>query len=606
MAPPSGLSGMWRSSARPSARRVAGMPKARSSSGTGGASASTTLSPEAITTKRSAAAATIFSRVWAPPPPLTSQPPGSTWSAPSIAMSSRSRRSNGSTSSPSARAAVSVATEVATQRRRSSRRASAGSRCATVLPVPSPTVLPSSTSAAAASAAARFSASRSAIDGDAERRRERLTGRHEPQPVVGDERIGGCGHRLEADQVLAGRGEHLGVRVALEELDPERAAAARDRERARALWHHVGVVERAVFERAAAEVRRRVLARGDHVLVEHERSVHGQLDLPVRPRRARDDEVGVVAEGDGHRHRGGRCERRPDGERVVRERDLELEAVGVGEALEALAVELRLGAERVAAILGLPAQRIRGEPVDRQAVLLDLQQGRVAVELDLLAADAVGEAGEPVGPRGQEGDAEGRAGAGVLVEALALREQLLAAVGQRAAHHPGLWYERGLELARGRAEAHDVHDGVVGTSSRSETASTISTSSSSERPPPSPSASQVTRIIPVATVSSPTTTSPQITSPGSQPIRSMSNHAMCTSVPVPPHGHVLSWISLALQTASMFLALALLIAGRRVPLGSGPRAGRARPWRPAARARTDRGAGGRSRDGGHGRPRGDG
>src|SRR4051812_47266925 len=236
-----------------------------------------------MTTKRSAAAATIFSRVWAPPPPLTSQPSGLIWSAPSIAMSSRSRRSNGSTSSPRPRAATSVATDVATQRSRSPRRASAGSRCATVLPVPRPTVLRSSTTAAAASAAARFSASRSAIDGDAEGRGERLAGRREPQPVVGDERVGGRRHRLEADQLLARGGEDLRVRVALEELDAERAAAAPRGGRPRALGHHVGVVERAVLERAAAEARRLVLAGGDHVLVEHQPAVDGQLDLPLRP-----------------------------------------------------------------------------------------------------------------------------------------------------------------------------------------------------------------------------------------------------------------------------------------------------------------------------------
>ena len=45
-----------------------------------------------MTTKRSAAAATIFSRRWAPPPPLISQPSGVTSSVPSIAMSSRSQR----------------------------------------------------------------------------------------------------------------------------------------------------------------------------------------------------------------------------------------------------------------------------------------------------------------------------------------------------------------------------------------------------------------------------------------------------------------------------------------------------------------------------------
>ena len=93
-----------------------------------------------MTTKRSAAAATIFSRRWAPPPPLISQPSGVTSSVPSIAMSSRSRESKSSTGMPSPRACSSVATEVATQRRSvSPRRARAGSRWATVEPVPSPT-----------------------------------------------------------------------------------------------------------------------------------------------------------------------------------------------------------------------------------------------------------------------------------------------------------------------------------------------------------------------------------------------------------------------------------------------------------------------------------
>ncbi len=69
-----------------------------------------------MTTKRSAAAATIFSRRWAPPPPLISQPSGVTWSVPSIAMSRRFSSLNSSTGMPSSRACSSVATEVATQR----------------------------------------------------------------------------------------------------------------------------------------------------------------------------------------------------------------------------------------------------------------------------------------------------------------------------------------------------------------------------------------------------------------------------------------------------------------------------------------------------------
>src|ERR1700743_1852027 len=113
-----------------------------------------------MTTKRSAAAATIFSRRWAPPPPLISQPSGVTSSVPSIAMSRRPSWSKSSTGIPSERAGSAVATEGATQRRSvSPRRASAGRRWATVEPVPRPTVMPLSTSSAAASAARRFSSS---------------------------------------------------------------------------------------------------------------------------------------------------------------------------------------------------------------------------------------------------------------------------------------------------------------------------------------------------------------------------------------------------------------------------------------------------------------
>ena len=112
----------------------------------------------------------------------------------------------------------------------------------------------------------------------------------------------------------------------------------------------------------------------------------------------------------------------------------------------------------------------------------------------------------------------------------------------------------------------DSSCGVTVTSSRSETASTTSSSSASSKRSSSGSASQVTRIIPVATRSSPTTTRPQMTSPSSQPIRSTSNQERCTWVPLPPHGQVLSWCSLALQTACMFLAEAsMLMPAPRVP-----------------------------------------
>src|SRR5690348_5021353 len=54
--------------------------------------------------------------------------------------------------------------------------------------------------------------------------------------------------------------------------------------------------------------------------------------------------------------------------------------------------------------------------------------------------------------------------------------------------------------------------------------------------------------MPVATLASPTTTRPQMTSPSSQPMRSMSKNARCTSVALPPQTQVRSWTSLAWQT----------------------------------------------------------
>src|SRR3954451_16022966 len=136
---------------------VACSPKESSSSGTGACRAGTGLEESAMTTNRSAAPATIFSRVCAPPPPLTSQPSGAIWSAPSMVMSNRSMLVTSSILRPSSRAACSVRGDVAAQRMSRDGLARAGSRYATVEPVPRPTVMPLSTSSAAASAAAFFS-----------------------------------------------------------------------------------------------------------------------------------------------------------------------------------------------------------------------------------------------------------------------------------------------------------------------------------------------------------------------------------------------------------------------------------------------------------------
>src|SRR5579859_5695828 len=138
---------------------VARSPNESSSRGIGPCRAGTGLEESAMTTNRSAAPATIFSLVCAPPPPLTSQPSGATWSAPSMVRSNRSMLATSSIRRPSSRAACSVRGDVAAHTISSDLLARAGSRYATVEPVPSPTVMPFSTSSAAASAATCFSRS---------------------------------------------------------------------------------------------------------------------------------------------------------------------------------------------------------------------------------------------------------------------------------------------------------------------------------------------------------------------------------------------------------------------------------------------------------------
>ena len=129
-----------------------------SSSGTGGWMRATGLDESAMTTKRSAAAATIFSRVCAAPAAfhqpavrgdLVRAVDGHVESIDAIERLDSATRDH-----------VPLRRSAARWRRsacRSDRRASAGSRNATVVPVPSPSVMPSSTSSAAASAASLFS-----------------------------------------------------------------------------------------------------------------------------------------------------------------------------------------------------------------------------------------------------------------------------------------------------------------------------------------------------------------------------------------------------------------------------------------------------------------
>jgi hypothetical protein len=110
------------------------------------------LSEEAMTTKRWAAAARIFSRVCAAPPPLISQPVESIWSAPSIARSSLPAASSERTRSPFAAAARSLAGDAATKTASGRASASTSMSRLTVEPLPSPTTIPGSISRAASRA----------------------------------------------------------------------------------------------------------------------------------------------------------------------------------------------------------------------------------------------------------------------------------------------------------------------------------------------------------------------------------------------------------------------------------------------------------------------
>ena len=151
--------------------------------------------------------------------------------------------------------------------------------------------------------------------------------------------------------------------------------------------------------------------------------------------------------------------------------------------------------------------------------------------------------------------------------------------------------------------------GPTSISSRSETASTISSSSSSERPPPSRSASQVTRIIPVAHLLvaddrqaaddvALLPAHPLDVEPGQVDLGALAapRAASCRGSPWP------------CRRPRMFLARGV-DAHRRVEEYPGVEqavAGRAPPWPRAARRRTARAAARRTTGGGRGRPRGGG
>ena len=116
----------------------------------------------AMTIMRADAAATIFSRSNAPPPPLIRLRSGAISSAPSTVRSSSGVSSNVDSGTPTRSASRRVASEVGTPmtlRPARTRSPSSSTKCLAVEPVPRPSRMPGRTNSIARAAAARFCAS---------------------------------------------------------------------------------------------------------------------------------------------------------------------------------------------------------------------------------------------------------------------------------------------------------------------------------------------------------------------------------------------------------------------------------------------------------------
>ena len=149
-----------RAAAASTARRVAAAPKGAISIGSGKRpSTSTHLLSSAMTIMRADAAATIFSRNSAPPPPLIKVRSGPISSAPSTVRSSSGTSSSVVSAMPSRSACARVASEVGTAITSSPARtrwAKSSTKCWAVEPVPRPSRMPERTKSMARAAAARL------------------------------------------------------------------------------------------------------------------------------------------------------------------------------------------------------------------------------------------------------------------------------------------------------------------------------------------------------------------------------------------------------------------------------------------------------------------
>ena len=238
------------------------------------------------------------------------------------------------------------------------------------------------------------------------------------------QRVGRRRHRLEADGVEVVRREDLRVRIALLEHDLEPAIAACEDERPVAGREQV--VERPV-ERADGLT----LAGRDAALVEQQVLGHRRGDLPFGSRQARQPQVGMVPEADRDAALEGR-DRGLEREPVRRQRRRHLDAV-IERKRRQPADGLSRDQPRGALLMDSPVSYGRADAVDREPVVV---APHVVDDDHGLVPEPVGEAAQPVRPRMQQRDPHRRAGALVLLQPLALRQQLLAAVAQRGADHP--------------------------------------------------------------------------------------------------------------------------------------------------------------------------
>src|SRR5205085_876004 len=108
-----------------------------------------------------------------------------------------------------------------------------------------------------------------------------LPGWHQPQALAADERVGRRRHRLECDDVVILGRVDLRIRVAADELDDDRAAAAAEDEARRIGEVRVPVVECAVAEWTGLDPNGLFTARWDLPVVGHEAGPHRKLDVPV-------------------------------------------------------------------------------------------------------------------------------------------------------------------------------------------------------------------------------------------------------------------------------------------------------------------------------------